>query len=157
MRDRRGNRYPEIQLYLLELEALKGLTAAEIEQIQNINLVAISNTQWAYLGELNQSLIKAANAIFASITLNNTGLHLLDTDASHDLIIKPGSDLTADRTYTITTGDSDRTITLSGNPTLNDWFDQNVKTTATPTFVQALLSGLTASRLMASNGTKGDS
>lgn len=49
------------------------------------------------------------------LTLINTGLHILDTNASHDLIIKPGSDLTADKTLTITTGDADRTISISGN------------------------------------------
>lgn len=51
-------------------------------------------------------------------TFDNTGLHILDTDASHDLIIKPGSNITADRTLTITTGDANRTLTLSGDATL---------------------------------------
>lgn len=54
------------------------------------------------------------------VTLPNTGLHILDTNASHDLIIAPGSDLTADRTLTLTTGDADRTLTLSGNLTVTD-------------------------------------
>ena len=54
----------------------------------------------------------------ASLTLPNNGLHLLDTDASHDLIISPGSNLTADRILTLTTGDAARTITLSGNLTI---------------------------------------
>jgi hypothetical protein len=53
-----------------------------------------------------------------SLTLSNTGLHLLDTNATHDLIIAPGSNLTADRTLTITTGDADRTLTLSANVTM---------------------------------------
>lgn len=53
------------------------------------------------------------------LTVPNTGLHVLDTDASHDLIIKPGSNITVDRTLTITTGDADRTITLSGDTTLS--------------------------------------
>jgi hypothetical protein len=61
-----------------------------------------------------------------SITVGTSGLHLLDTDASHDLIFSVGTDLTADRALTLTTGDADRTITLSGNPTLSDWFDQSV-------------------------------
>jgi hypothetical protein len=52
------------------------------------------------------------------ITAPNTGLHILDTNASHDLIVTPGSDLTADRTLTITTGDADRTLTISGSTTL---------------------------------------
>lgn len=53
------------------------------------------------------------------ITLPNAGLHILDTNGSHDLIISPGSNLTADRTLTITTGDADRTLTLGGNATLS--------------------------------------
>jgi hypothetical protein len=81
--------------------------------------------------------------ITTDITIPNTGLHLLDTNASHDLIIAPGSDLTADRQLTLTTGDAARTITLSGNPTLSDWFDQSVKTTASPTFVTTDLTGIT--------------
>jgi hypothetical protein len=71
----------------------------------------------------------------------NTGLQVLDTNASHELIIKPGSNITAERTLTLTTGDADRTITLSGNPTLADWFDQSVKVAATPTFSTLSLSG----------------
>lgn len=69
-----------------------------------------------------------------TMTFANAGLRILDTDASHDLIISPGSNLSADRTLTITTGDSSRTITLSGNPTLADWFDQAVKTTSAVIF-----------------------
>jgi hypothetical protein len=45
-------------------------------------------------------------------TLLNTGLHLLDIDASHDLIIAPGSNLTADRIFTITTGNADRLFSI---------------------------------------------
>ncbi len=51
-----------------------------------------------------------------TITIPNTGLHLLDTDASHDIIIKPGSNVSADRTVTLITGDVDRTLTLVDNP-----------------------------------------
>ena len=47
------------------------------------------------------------------LTVPNTGLHLLDTNASHDLIVKPGSNLTADHTLTLTTGDADRTLDIS--------------------------------------------
>lgn len=53
------------------------------------------------------------------LTFPNVGLHLLDTNASHDLIVAPGSNITADRTLTITTGDADRTVTLSGDTTLS--------------------------------------
>lgn len=54
------------------------------------------------------------------LTVPNEGLHLLDTNASHDLIIKPGSDLTADRILTITSGDAAKTIDLGGNLTIAD-------------------------------------
>lgn len=50
----------------------------------------------------------------ADITVGNTGLHILDTNASHDLIVKPGSNITADRTLTITTGDANRTLDFNG-------------------------------------------
>jgi hypothetical protein len=53
------------------------------------------------------------------LTLPNTGLHLLDTNASHDLIIAPGSDLSADRTLTLTTGDADRTLTIGADSSIS--------------------------------------
>lgn len=65
-----------------------------------------------------------------TLTLPNTGLHLLDSNASHDLIIKPGSNITADRTLTVTTGDADRTLTISASVTL----DQDVATTSDVNF-----------------------
>lgn len=73
------------------------------------------------------------------LTVPNTGLHLLDTNASHDLIISPGSNLSADRTLSLVTGDAGRTLTLNGNPTLDDWFDQSVKVAASPQFASIQL------------------
>lgn len=55
-----------------------------------------------------------ANTDIISVYLNNTGLKVKDTNASHGLSIVPGSDLSADRTLTITTGDADRTLTIAG-------------------------------------------
>ena len=79
----------------------------------------------------------------AGLDFSSLGLSVgwLDTNSSHRMRIACGSDLSADRTITITPGDSARTITLSGNPTLADWFDQSVKTTATPTFGATTLTG----------------
>lgn len=54
-----------------------------------------------------------ASGNFTVITIANTGLHVLDTNASHDLVITPGSDLTADRILTLTTGDAARTLDIS--------------------------------------------
>jgi hypothetical protein len=86
----------------------------------------------------NQALV---TTVKKPLELTNDGLRLRDTNGSHLLTIKPGSDLTANRNLTITTGDADRTITLSGNPTLNDWFDQEVKTSSTPAFAGVSLNG----------------
>ena len=96
----------------------------------------------------DQSVKQAASPSFAGLTLSggftNTGLKVLDTGGDHALTIAPGTDLAAARTLTLTTGDADRTITLSGNPTLSDWFDQSVKAAASPTFVGLTLSGAIA-------------
>lgn len=64
-------------------------------------------------------LIDDSNNISGLLTIDvpNVGLKLRDADASNVMIVKPGSNLTADRTLTITTGDSDRTLTLAGNAT----------------------------------------
>lgn len=54
-----------------------------------------------------------ANTDITSVALNNTGLRVKDTNASHNLSIVPGSDLTADRTLTLVTGDAARTLDIS--------------------------------------------
>ncbi len=61
----------------------------------------------------NLELGSADDVVFSSLTLDNDGLHLLDTNATHDLIISPGSNLTADRVFTLTTGDAARTLDIS--------------------------------------------
>lgn len=70
----------------------------------------------------------------------NAGLKIYDTNASHLLTLAAGSDLTANRQLTLTTGDAARTITLSGNPTLADWFDQSVKAADSPTFASPVVT-----------------
>lgn len=52
----------------------------------------------------------ASPTFTGEVTIPNTGLHILDTNATHDLIIKPGSNLSSDRTFTITTGDTDMIV-----------------------------------------------
>ena len=59
----------------------------------------------------------------------NTGVHIYDTGGDHDLIIVPGTDLSADRNFTITTGDGARTLTMNENLTIGD--GTNVTITAT--------------------------
>lgn len=66
----------------------------------------------------------------STLTFSNTGLHILDTNATHDLILSPGSNLTADRTLTIVTGDTNRTLTIAGDSTVS----QDYSTSASPQF-----------------------
>lgn len=56
-----------------------------------------------------------ANTDVTSVALSNTGLTVKDTDASHTLAIVPGSNLTADRTLTVVTGDANRSLTLGSD------------------------------------------
>jgi hypothetical protein len=105
-------------------------------------IIITPNANGTYTLSTPQDLDTAADMILGTLTLTNTGLHLLDTNASHDLIIKPGSDLTADRTFTLTTGDAARTLTLTGDPTIGDFFDQAVKTSSSPTFAGLTVQGL---------------
>ena len=53
-----------------------------------------------------------------SLALANTGLTVRDTDDSHELTIAPGSNLTANRTLTIETGDASRTVTITGTASI---------------------------------------
>lgn len=55
-----------------------------------------------------------------TVNIGGTGtgvLGLIDTDQTHYLNITVGSNLTADRNFTITTGDAARTLSMSGNIT----------------------------------------
>jgi hypothetical protein len=51
-----------------------------------------------------------ANTDITSVYLDNTGLKVKDTNASHGLSIVPGSNITADKTLTLTTGDQDNIL-----------------------------------------------
>jgi len=57
-------------------------------------------------------------ATATSLSVGNTGLGILDTDASHTLSIVPGSNLTANRQLTIVTGDADRQLTITGTSSI---------------------------------------
>ena len=63
-----------------------------------------------------------------------TSLSIRSTGAAFDLTFATSEVLSAGRTLSWVLGNAARTITLSGNPTLNDWFDQSVKTAANPQF-----------------------
>lgn len=55
---------------------LSALTSAEVDQLENIDSVTISNTQWGYLGALDQSLTTTSDVQFDDIT--STGIIYTD-------------------------------------------------------------------------------
>lgn len=59
---------------------------------------------------------------------------VLDTD---------NSEHTAERTLTFDVSNADRTILFQGNPTLDNWFNQDVQSTASPNFVEPVVQNLT--------------
>ena len=63
---------------------------------------------------------------------------LADSDRSNYLYISAGSNLSADRTLSLVTGDAARTLTLTGDATLN----QDVSTAGSPTVVDLTLTGI---------------
>lgn len=58
-------------------------------------------------------------------------------------------DINADKTFTV-----GGALTINGDTTVDNWFDQSVKTTASPTFVGLNLSGLTASQAVVTDASK---
>ena len=49
----------------------------------------------------------------------SSSLRLLDTDSTHSLLLNNGSNLTANRTFTLITGDANRTLTITSDVTLS--------------------------------------
>ena len=80
-------------------------------------LPTFATNSYTFNAKVDQSALSSRYIATDIITVGNTGLHILDSNATHDLIIKPGSNITADRTLTLTTGDADRTVTLAGDLT----------------------------------------
>ena len=83
----------------------------------------------------------AAN--FTSGTLTSiTNFALRDQSAAFDLTITGNSStaLTNNRILTVDVVNAGRTLKLTGNPTLADWFDQSVKAAANPSFAGIVLT-----------------
>ncbi len=122
------------------------ITGGAISGLSNLS-VANATVATTVRGNLGAAA-SGTNTDITSIYLNNTGLKLKDTNASHGLIIAPGSDLSADRTLTMTTGDAPRTLTISGDATVS----QDYSTTGNPQFATIELgaaSDTTLSRVSA--------
>jgi hypothetical protein len=88
---------------------------------------------------------------------NSSGVKILDTNASHTLGLVVGSDLTATRTLTITTGDASRVLTLSGDATISgtNTGDQtitltgNVTGSGTGSFATTIAAGVVTNSMLA--------
>jgi hypothetical protein len=80
-----------------------------------------------------------AFVIDGTLQLPYDALLLGDSDASHTLKVRVGSNLTANRTLTLTTGDADRTLTMSGDATVS----QDYSTTGNPQFATVELGHAT--------------
>lgn len=85
-----------------------------------------------------------------------TVTRLPDSDGTHSLVVTTTSNLTADRLFTLVPGDAARTLTMTGDASLN----QSVLTTSAPTFnytlpCQGRLTGTTGVPITTSdvNGT----
>lgn len=67
----------------------------------------------------DQFVNPAGDTMTGSLVVPNaSGIKIKDTDASHTLGLVGGSNLTADRTLTLTTGDANRTLTLTGDSSI---------------------------------------
>jgi hypothetical protein len=87
------------------------ITTSSDFTVFNLDADVVTPTELAEAGDY---------AFTGTVTFDADAVHIFDTNASHDLIITPGSDLSADRVFTITTGDAARTLTMGGNATLSD-------------------------------------
>jgi hypothetical protein len=83
---------------------------------------------------LSNSSSSTQDAHFGDIFLQD------DTTPSHYLQITDAENLTANHSLSLSVGNADRTLTINGNASINDWFDQSVKTTASPTFADITCS-----------------
>jgi hypothetical protein len=77
---------------------------------------------------------------------NQVGLR--DLSGNYYLSLIDNETLSSNRSLNIISNDNNRTITLSGNPTLSDWFNQNVKNSASPVFQGLNISTFAQTRIL---------
>lgn len=65
-----------------EINHIDGLTSAEASQIKNINSVTISNTQWGYVGQMDQFVGTGNSVTFASVQQRAIGFQDVLTNTS---------------------------------------------------------------------------
>jgi len=94
-------------------------------------------------GTLDAENINAAGDISGADLIAESGeIKLKDKYTPfYRTITTHGADIFADRTLTLRLGDADRELRMLDDTTLADWFNQDVKTTATPTFASVTATG----------------
>src|SRR3990167_9382645 len=100
---------------------------------------------------LNQRFIGEADTTTTLILGGGAGgVRLPDSDGTHTLAFITTSNLTPDRTFSVLTGDANRTITLSGDLTIagTTTLNQDVTTTGTPGFNTVGVSDSNASHFL---------
>lgn len=75
-------------------------------------IFVLSGTQPSVIGTDAITFTNSGSST-TSATFTNTGLKILDTNASNTLQMTPGSNLTANRVFTFSTGDANRALDIS--------------------------------------------
>jgi hypothetical protein len=121
----------DVQAYDAELAALAGLTsaadkvpyftgsgAAAVADFSSFGRTLVDDANAAAGRTTLGAAASGANTDITSVLLNQTGLVVKGAD-SNALTIKPNETLTGAKTLNLIVGDTDRTITVSGNCTLS--------------------------------------
>lgn len=95
----------------------------------------IGNPQVNVVGVDSIAITVFNSAVVRPDIFDNTGLKVRDISNTETLTFQPGSTFTADRVFTLVTGDADRTLTLSGDAIL----DRDLTTSSSPTFTEVSL------------------
>lgn len=104
--------------------------------------------------ETDGTLAALADITSVADIISGQDIQIKDPTFGEFLSIKvKAATISAARDFFYDSGDADRTLTLSGDPTLGDWFDQAVKTTS----VVAHASGSTFGNLTLADGSITDS
>lgn len=140
-------------------------------------IASLTNAQHSHQDAAGGGLLDAAaigSGTFGSARIDQAGaydwtgthvydadaLRLDDTDASHQLILTPGSDLTANRVLTLITGDAARALTLTGDASLAgiNTGDQTITLTGdvTGTGTGAFATTIAADAVALTTDTTGD-
>ncbi len=103
--------------------------------------------------DINTNLDVAGSGTFGSLDAGSSILFDDFLAGGQQIQLSFGGPVSTTRTVTFTIGDSARGIILQGSPTLDDWFDQGVKTTDAPGFA----TGVTIGNLTLADGSITDS